>query len=305
MSSNSNHQERRSLGIVIVVLSFFFLTFLVFVISLFSLFTGGSSDKDNIGVIEIKGTIAGVDRALHDIQKFSDDEDIKAILIRIDSPGGSVAASHELLEAIQAISKPVAISMGDMAASGGYYVACAGPKIFATPGTLTGSIGVISQVVELKDVIEFLKVKVHTMKTGALKDSGSPYRAFGDEDRTYFEMLGMDIFEQFVDLVSEARQLSREKVLEIADGRVVTGKQAHALGLIDELGGMHAALKYLSQEANIDGAYNLVYPKQPGSELLNFLFESGGAQVQEAIKAGAEALTNRHETFRYLYTGPH
>jgi len=305
MSSISNHQERSSLGIVIVVLSFFFLTFLVFVISLLSLITNNSSDKENIGIIEIKGTIESVDRVLHDIQKFSDDESIKAILIRIDSPGGSVAASHELLESIRAISKPVAISMGDMAASGGYYVACAGPKIFATPGTLTGSIGVISQVVELKDVLEFLRVKVHTVKTGPLKDSGSPFRAFSDEDQTYFEALGMDIFGQFVDLVSEARQIPRDKVLEIADGRVVTGKQAHALGLIDELGGMHTALQYLVKEANISGTYNLVYPRQTGSELLNLLFESGGAHVQEAIKAGAEALTNRPETFRYLYTGPH
>lgn len=302
MSAIQNQKaDNRALWIIVAILGFFFLVFLVFVISLMSVLGGASPKPDSIGVIEITGTIEKADSTINAIRKMNEDQTVKAVLIRINSPGGTVSASQEMVEAIGMIKKPVAISMGDMAASGGYYVACAGPRIFANPGTLTGSIGVISQVVEVSELLDFLNIKVNTVKTGDLKDSGSPFREFNEKDKAYFEQLGIDLYEQFVDQVASARKLPREKVLEIADGRVLSGRQAHDVGLVDELGGMAEALTYLQKQADI-GEYDIVYPASSSNPWIDMLLTEGREQAGKAIKAGVDAITNDNsEIFKYLY----
>lgn len=302
MSAIQNQKaDNRALWIIVAILGFFFLVFLVFVISLMSVLGGASPKPDSIGVIEITGTIEKADSTINAIRKMNEDQTVKAVLIRINSPGGTVSASQEMVEAIGTIQKPVAISMGDMAASGGYYVACAGPRIFANPGTLTGSIGVISQVVEVSELLDFLNIKVNTVKTGDLKDSGSPFREFNAKDKAYFEQLGIDLYEQFVDQVASARKLPREKVLEIADGRVLSGRQAHDVGLVDELGGMAEALTYLQKQADI-GEYDIVYPASSSNPWIDMLLTEGREQAGKAIKAGVDAITNDNsEIFKYLY----
>ncbi len=302
MSAIQNQKaDNRALWIIVAILGFFFLVFLVFVISLMSVLGGASPKPDSIGVVEITGTIEKADSTINAIRKMNEDQTVKAVLIRINSPGGTVSASQEMVEAIGTIQKPVAISMGDMAASGGYYVACAGPRIFANPGTLTGSIGVISQVVEVSELLDFLNIKVNTVKTGDLKDSGSPFREFNAKDKAYFEQLGIDLYEQFVDQVASARKLPREKVLEIADGRVLSGRQAHDVGLVDELGGMAEALTYLQKQADI-GEYDIVYPASSSNPWIDMLLTEGREQAGKAIKAGVDAITNDNsEIFKYLY----
>ena len=302
MSAIQNQKaDNRALWIIVAILGFFFLVFLVFVISLMSVLGGASPKPDSIGVVEITGTIEKADSTINAIRKMNEDQTVKAVLIRINSPGGTVSASQEMVEAIGTIQKPVAISMGDMAASGGYYVACAGPRIFANPGTLTGSIGVISQVVEVSELLDFLNIKVNTVKTGDLKDSGSPFREFNEKDKAYFEQLGIDLYEQFVDQVASARKLPREKVLEIADGRVLSGRQAHDVGLVDELGGMAEALTYLQKQADI-GEYDIVYPASSSNPWIDMLLTEGREQAGKAIKAGVDAITNDNsEIFKYLY----
>lgn len=302
MSEVQPQKESRALWIIVVMKVLSFIVLLIFVISILSAILGGSAPKPNaIGIVEIKGTIEEADKTVMTIRKMNDDETVKAILIRIDSPGGTVSASQEMVEAIGTITKPVAISMGDMAASGGYYVACAGPKIYANAGTLTGSIGVISQVIEFSELLSFLNLKVNTVKTGDLKDSGSPFREFNDKDRAYFEQLGMDLYNQFVDQVVKARKIPREKVLEIADGRVLSGKQAFEAGLVDEIGGMAAALTYLQTEAKIED-YDIVYPPKSENAWIDMLMTEGRDQAGKAIKASVDAISTENSTlFKYLY----
>lgn len=301
MSEIKHHNDNRALWVIVALLGFFFLVFLVFMMSIMAMVSGTVPKEHAIGVIEITGTIERPEGTVAAIRKMNEEETIKAILIRINSPGGSVSASQEMAEAIGMIKKPVAISLGDMAASGGYYVACAGPRIFANAGTLTGSIGVISQVMEFSELLNRLNIKVNTVKTGELKDSGSPFRAFEPQDRAYFEQLGLDLYQQFVDQVARARKLPREKILEVADGRVLSGRQALAAGLVDELGGMAVALTYLQNEAKIQD-YDLIYPQSSANPWIDMLLTEGREQAGKAIKAGVEALTQENsEIFKYLY----
>ncbi len=298
----SEHNDKVSLGVLIGVLAFFFLIFLIAFGSIYALVANDVLPQNAIGVVEIKGQITTAEQTVKTIQNFNDDANIKAMLIRIDSPGGSVSASQEMVEAIRTIQKPTVISMGDMAASGGYYVACAGPDIYANPGTLTGSIGVISQVMEIKDLMEYFMIKVHTIKTGELKDVGSPFREFNDNDRAFFAAMGADILDQFVSHVAEARKLPKEKVMELATGRVWTGKEAKDLGLIDQIGGFQAAIDGLREKAKMKGKYTLVYPQKETDQLLNALLQEGTSSVLDGIRTTAQEAALPTESFQFLYS---
>lgn len=293
--------ERSSLVVVIGILLFFFIAFFACAGSLYGVLNSAELKTNAIGVVEIKGEITSAEETIKTVNAFIEDEEIKGILVRIDSPGGSVSASQEMVESIRLIKKPVVISMGDMAASGGYYVACAGPTIYANPGTLTGSIGVISQVLELKDLMEFFKVNVHTIKTGELKDSGSPFREFNETDRQYFAAMGMDILEQFVEHVADARKMKKEDVEKLATGQVWTGRKAKELGLIDEIGGMNTALEALKTKAGIKGKYTLVYPEKTTEELLESMLTEGATEVFDGLRTTAERAVQKTENFQYLY----
>ena len=305
VSDNCSQEVRSDRGGIIAligILIFFFFIVLMVAGSLGAAISQDTPVENGIGVVEIRGTIATADSTVKVLQKFQDDDDIKAILVRIDSPGGSVSASQEMVEAIRGVTKPIVISMGDMAASGGYYVACAGPKIYANAGTLTGSIGVISQVMDLQDVLSFFKIKVHTVKTGALKDAGSPYRSFDDADRAYFTKLGLEIFDQFVSHVAEARHKTHDEIAAIADGRVWTGREATELGLIDEIGGFYSAIQGLKEMAHMTGNHTLVYPKKKTDTLLEELLLEGSSRVGAEIRDNLEAIIHRPDSFEYRYT---
>lgn len=299
--STERSSERSGVVGLVGVLIFFFVVILMCAGAVATLVTSGSMVENGIGVVEVKGEIESAEDVIKTVQQFEEDPQIKAMVVRIDSPGGSVSASQEMVEAIQSITKPVVISMGDMAASGGYYVACAGPKIYANAGTLTGSIGVISQVMEVEDLLTFFKVKVHTVKTGALKDAGSPYRAFNEADRAFFSALGVEILDQFVSHVAQARKKTHDEIAVLADGRVWSGREAQQLGLIDEIGGFQVAINDLKKMAHITGNHTLVYPKKSTDSMLEDLLMQGASHVAVGLRSGLETAVNRPVAFEYRY----
>lgn len=222
----------------------------------------GIGFKDRIKVINLNGMITDTDEksvfslsdssissTIKKLRKAAENSKIKAVLLRINSPGGTVATSQEINQAVTALreKKPVFATMGDVAASGGYYVACATDKIYANPGTLTGSIGVILNGMNFKGLADKLGVQPQVIKSGLFKDIASPYRPMTDEERKILQGLIDDSYDQFVHAVAAGRKMNVEAVKKIADGRIYSGRQAKANGLVDELGSYQDALKDLQQ----------------------------------------------------------
>jgi protease-4 len=223
---------------------------------------GGSEGGDKVGVVEITGTIMDSKRTLKELNHFADADHIKAIVLRIDSPGGSVGPSQEIYDAVKRIraKKKVVASMGSLAASGGFYVACAADKIYANPGTLTGSIGVIMEMPNVQGLLKWAGVEMNTLKAGKMKDSGSPFRDMTPEERAYFEGMLADVHEQFIEAVAAGRKLTVEEVKPLADGRVFSGRQAKEAKLVDELGGIEAAVAEAGKLGGISGEPKTEYP---------------------------------------------
>lgn len=287
--------NRRSTVVLVGIFGGFFVLFLLFLGIAFAALKGqekrikGSTGGPKIGVVELKGTIGddrnGIQglREAEQIRDFAEDEEIKALLIRIDSPGGAVAPSQEIWAEIKRTrekkNKKVVCSQGNVAASGGYYISVACDEIVANPGTLTGSIGVISQFFNAKELVAFAKLEQTTLKTGALKDAGSPFRAFNEQDRKYFEGLLGDIYDQFVGAVAEGRKKTVEEIKPLADGRVFSGLEAQKLGLVDTIGNFRVAVDRTMELAKLTGEPELVYPEKESK--FPFL---------EALKGGANAV---------------
>lgn len=249
----------------------------------------GSSRGDAIGIIRVEGEISGtggetilgstesaLDQTLNALADARERDDIKAVVIRIDSPGGTVAASQEIAEEIDKLrktGKPVIASMGDTAASGAYWIACSCDKIVANPGTLTGSIGVIMSISNVEGLFEKLGITEDVIKSGSLKDIGSSTRKMTPEERKVLQELVMDTYQQFIAQVKKGRKgkIDETKLLALADGRVFTGRQAKKLGLVDDLGNFADAVDIAAKEADIEGdpvIEELMNP-DPFSELMN------------------------------------
>src|SRR5437588_552992 len=210
-----------------------------------------SSAGARVGIVEVKGTIGGEGPAGADaekivklLKKYEKDDDIKSIVLRVDSPGGSVAPSQEIHDAVKRIKarKKVVVSMGGMAASGGYYISAPADRIFAEPGTLTGSIGVIFLHFNVRGLLEWAKVEETTLKSGKYKDTLSPFRPIQETDRAGIQSISDDVYSQFVQAVAQGRGMPEARVREIAEGRIYTGKRAKELKLVDELGGFDDAI---------------------------------------------------------------
>ena len=206
---------------------------------------------------------------------LAEDDSIVAVVLRIDSPGGGVAASQEIYDAVIELkkTKKVVASMGSIAASGGLLVACAADKIVANPGTITGSISAIMQFANFEELLKKVGVKSSVVKSGQYKDIGSPFRDMTPEEKVIVQDLVDDIYNQFVDVIVKDRKLPREKVIELADGRVFSGRKAKELGLVDALGDMASAAKLASKLAGRDGKYDLVYPQKKRIQFLIILWK--------------------------------
>ena len=222
-----------------------------------------------IGIVEAKGTIgeaapAGIDsdKIVKLLKKYEKDEDIKAIVLRVDSPGGAVAPSQEIHDAVKRIKarKKVVVSMGGMAASGGYYISAPADRIFAEPGTLTGSIGVIFLHFNVRGLLEWAKIEETTLKSGKYKDTLSPFRPIQETDREEIQSISDDVYSQFVQAVAQGRGMPEARVREIAEGRIYTGKRAKELKLVDELGGFDDAVAAAWGLAGQSGEPKVQYP---------------------------------------------
>lgn len=208
-----------------------------------------------VAVTRLIGPIAESRSMVRDLDECRRDDQVRAVVVRIDSPGGGIAPSQEILQAMRELSgaKPVVVSMGNVAASGGYYVALGADSIMANPGTLTGSIGVIFSFVTAEELMKKVGVELQVIKSGAHKDVGSWHRAPTPEERALLEGVVIDGWEQFVQEVMDGRHMSRDAVVALADGRVFTGRQALEAGLIDALGSEKDAIAMAARMAGIEG----------------------------------------------------
>ncbi|MCF7903339.1 MAG: signal peptide peptidase SppA, partial [Candidatus Marinimicrobia bacterium] len=199
----------------------------------------------NVGVLPLKGMIVESQPWIEKLDDFVENRRIGAILIDIDSPGGAVTPSYEMYMALkkagERTEKPIVVSMGSLAASGGYMIALGGDTIIANPTSVTGSIGVIMNFPDFTELMDDLGVRMNVVKTGPFKDSGSPYRHMTDQDVDYYEGVIGDVFSQFKEIVARERDLSMPEVETLADGRVFSGRQALDEGLVDALGTFHDA----------------------------------------------------------------
>lgn len=228
------------------------------------------SGSGQIAVVEIYGAIYDPTTPVRQLEKWGERSDIEAIVVHINSPGGGVAASQEIYEAIERVrredGKIVVVSMSSVAASGGYYIACGADVIVSNPGALTGSIGVILQYPTFGELMEKVGVRMETIKSGELKDVGNPSRRPTEAETLMLRSVILDTYEQFVDVVARGRGMEKEDVYPLADGRIFTGLQAYNLGLVDTLGTFRDAVRLAGELAGIDGEPETIkeVPKKPG-----------------------------------------
>ncbi|HDL17953.1 MAG TPA: signal peptide peptidase SppA, partial [Bacteroidetes bacterium] len=251
--------KRRDWVIGILIFASVLFVVLIFIVGFWGISgdtTGLGISGNKIGLVELRGVIYDSRSMVRKLERMRDSDAIRAVVLRINSPGGGVAASQEIYEAVKSIresGKPILVSMGSVAASGGYYVACGADSIVANPGTTTGSIGVILEVPNFKGLLDKIGVKFEVVKSGTFKDTGSPYRDMTSRERKYLQSYIDDAFGQFVGVVAENRRLTKKAVLSFADGRIFTGKQAIKLGLVDRLGDYGTAIRLAAKMAGIKG----------------------------------------------------
>jgi len=222
---------------------------------------------EKVAVVRIEGPILDSKNTIEDLKDYMSNQSVKAIILRVDSPGGAVAPSQEIYEEVRkaAAKKKIVVSMGSVAASGGYYISAPASRIVANPGTLTGSIGVIMEIPNLEGLLNKVGVKTEVIKSGAHKDMASAFRGIGKEERAILQDVLDDVHEQFIDAVAEGRKMLPEKVRKIADGRVFTGRQAVKAGLVDELGNLEDAVKTAAKLAGISGEPGVIDKKEKTS----------------------------------------
>jgi protease-4 len=285
----------------LVILAAIFLGFFLVTYTISSLSSGRVElpGMERIGVVEVRGIILESRPIVDQLIKFKKNKSIKGIILRIDSPGGGVAPAQEIYEEVGKIKKEkrVVASMESVGASGGYYIACAADRIVANPGTITGSIGVITEFVNIEELLRKIGLKSTVVKSGKHKDIMSPTREPTEEDKKIIQDVIDNIHNQFIDAVARGRRIDREKVVEIADGRIFSGQQARDLGLIDSLGNFQDAVALTAQMAGIRGEPAIVYAEKKRPSILDFF-------VQETVSQVFDELKKRELNFGYLYIPP-
>ena len=263
-----NYSILRGLGVLFVFI------LVVFTGAFFYAYiTGGDSKTlsmfagDGVGVLQIEGAIDDSQTVLAELKRFKDMPWVKAIVVRIDSPGGAVAPTQEIFQEIlrSKKQKPFIASMGGMATSGGYYIAAACDNIIANPGTLTGSIGVIMQLTNVEELMKKVGVRGVNVKSGPNKDIGSPFQPLSPEAREILQSLVDNVHSQFVAAVAKGRSMEEAQVRKLADGRIYSGAQAQQLGLVDQFGTLQDAIELAAKRAGID-AEPAVYYSRPEQE---------------------------------------
>lgn len=273
---------------------FFILIFTAIIMTatvLVSLISSGIADHsgiqfgEKVGVIEVKGVILDSKEVLKNLKQFREDDAIKAIVLRIDSPGGAVGPSQEIYSEIRKTikKKPVIASMGAIAASGGYYIASATDGIIADPGTITGSIGVIMEYTNFKDLLQKIGLYPVVIKSGKYKDIGSPVRKMTPAEKALLQKFVDAVHTQFIDAVAAGRHMKRSAVEKIADGRIFCGANAKKLGLVDRLGNFNDAVEWAGRRGGIKGRITTVYPPKRRPALVRYLLDETLSQVHAWI----------------------
>jgi len=248
-----------------------FIFFLVFISVIFTLISKGTMDK--VALVRVEGPIIEAKTVVEEIKGYVKDSSVRAIVLRVDSPGGGVVPSQEIYNEVKKARavKKVVVSMGSVAASGGYYISAPADRIVANPGTITGSIGVIMVVPNLKGLLEKVGIKTEVVKSGKNKDLALVFRGIGDEERQIIQGVMDDVHEQFIAAVAEGRKMEIDKTRKISDGRIFSGRQAIGVGLVDEIGDLDDAVKVAGKLAGIDGEPVVVSKSEKGviSKLLD------------------------------------
>lgn len=268
-----------------------------------SLFLGEAPvvSSDKVALIRIEGVILDSTDVIEQLKKYGKNSSVKAIILRIDSPGGAVVPSQEIYEEVRKLkartNQKIITSMGTVAASGGYYIAAASDRIVANPGTLTGSIGVIMEFASAEELMNKLGVKSEVIKSGDKKDVGNFMRTMKPEEKEYLQKVIGDVHDQFVEAVSEGRKMKKEDIIPIADGGVFTGRQAKAIGLVDELGDLEDAVRIAGKMANISGEPKVITEDKK----YGFWDVLRGKDASNLFKG---VLPKNLQTLMYLYAAP-
>ena len=247
---------------------------------------------EKVGVIPIEGIIGDSGEIIDQINEFADSNGIRAVVLRIDTPGGSVAPSQEIYQAVRELrkKKKVVVSMGSVAASGGYLIAVAADRIVANPGTITGSISAVMHYANVEELLKKVGVRSSVIKSGKFKDIGSPVREMTAEERSLIQGIVDDIYDQFVRTVSENRKIPLSKIVRLADGRVFTGRQAKELGLIDDLGGLQDAVLLAGRLSGMKGKPEIVHGMKKKTTLWRYLMQNMTSAVSEEIRRNSAEL---------------
>lgn len=286
-------QKRILIGVGVIVLLLVIFFSVLYLIGRSGRTSSRFAFGDKIAIVEIRGIIAQSSGIIDEIHQYLEDDGVKAIILRIDSPGGGVGPSQEIhREVLKGKEKKrIVTSMGSVAASGGYYIACASDLIVANPGTITGSIGVIMEFTNIEELFKKIGIKGVVLKSGEHKDIGSPFREMTPEEKRIIQEVIDSVHQQFIKAVAEGRKLDRSKVTQIADGRILTGEQAKQLGLVDQIGNLDDAIDATAKLVGIEGKPDILYPKKKFSiwELL----------IRETVSAVLETLQEKGFELNY------
>jgi protease IV len=279
-------------AIICVILFFFFVFSVIFAKALF----GSKSNfviRESIGVLEVKGLITDSRETIEQLHEFRDNDRIKAVILRIDSPGGVVGPSQEIYEEVKKFTKkkPLIVSMGSVAASGGYYIATPSTLIFANPGTITGSIGVLMKLSNIQNLLNKIGMNSYVLKSGEFKDSGSPFRKMSEREKDVLQNVIDNMHGQFIKAVADGRKIPLDKVRLLADGRIYTGEQALEAKLIDRIGNLEDAVDATAKLAGIKGQPKLVYPPEKKKTFLDLLIEGTNDRIIKQLKSETSILT--------------
>ncbi len=286
--------KKRSINPLAVLLGISALLFAAFIVFTFIFFMTRGKDWDEkhnkalfaknasmIAVIDLKGVIMDSKKVLKNLKAAEENDEVKAVVLKVNSPGGAVAPSQEIYEQVKRFPKPLVISISSLGASGAMYVAAGAKKIYANSGSLVGSIGVIMEFANLKKLYEWAKVERFTIKTGKFKDSGAEFREMRADEKEYFQGLVDDSLVQFKTAVRDGRKMTQAEIDAVADGRVFTGQQAKALKLVDELGTFDDAVTWVAAEAKIKGKPKLVYPSVHKADFLDLIMRGTDEEEDE------------------------
>jgi protease-4 len=241
---------------------------------------------ERVGVVTVEGVIRNSQDLVRQFDEYGKDTRIKAVVVRIDSPGGGVTPAQEIYDAMLALKKKkkVVASMGALAASGGYLIACAADRIVANPGTLTGSISTIMHFADAEELLKKIGLRSSVVKSGRFKDVGSPTRPMTADEKAMLQSVVDDTYDQFLEVVEKGRRISKEELRKLADGRLFTGRQAQKLGLVDELGDLSHAIRLAGTLAGVEGEPKVVYPVKKRSTFLELLVQKAVSSLVEELK---------------------